>query len=299
MTDSPDFTPVDPAQEIALRLGQISAIARALRSATSVGELFAQTADAACEHLGFSRAVVLAVEGTTLVADLTGQCRTPACDRLRRRLLTNPVQLRRGTREHAVVRLGNGFRRERPTTESALVDVLGVERFTLVPIVAESRTVAVLAADRAGREIDESDSAAVQAAVDIAANELARIVQRLRVGVLVDEVRHSSAALLALGREAQEGPVVLPRDHGLGPTFPRMDVPAALTSGPQVAKVLSDGETRVARLLVEGRSNREIAEVLTLSPETVKTYVTRILRKLGAANRAEAVSRFLRLTEQQ
>ena len=105
--------------------------------------------------------------------------------------------------------------------------------------------------------------------------------------------------LLALGREAQEGTVVLPRDHGLGPTFPRMDVPSSRAAGAEITKILSEGELRVARLLVEGRSNREIAEALTLSPETVKTYVTRILRKLGAANRAEAVSRFLRLTETQ
>jgi DNA-binding CsgD family transcriptional regulator len=47
-------------------------------------------------------------------------------------------------------------------------------------------------------------------------------------------------------------------------------------------------------LLVQGRSNREIADELILSPETVKAHVARILRKLGASNRAEAVSLIFR-----
>ncbi|MBE0428878.1 MAG: response regulator transcription factor [Thermoleophilia bacterium] len=40
-----------------------------------------------------------------------------------------------------------------------------------------------------------------------------------------------------------------------------------------------------------GFSNRKIAGQLFLSPETVKTYVSRIFRKLGAATRAQAVAR--------
>jgi DNA-binding CsgD family transcriptional regulator len=39
----------------------------------------------------------------------------------------------------------------------------------------------------------------------------------------------------------------------------------------------------------EGKTNAEIAEVLAISPLTVKNHVQRILRKLDAANRAQAV----------
>jgi NarL family two-component system response regulator LiaR len=43
-------------------------------------------------------------------------------------------------------------------------------------------------------------------------------------------------------------------------------------------------------LLVEGKTNGEIAAELTLSPGTVRFHVSNILSKLGANNRTEAVS---------
>ncbi|MEU5696811.1 AAA family ATPase [Actinosynnema sp. NPDC020468] len=50
---------------------------------------------------------------------------------------------------------------------------------------------------------------------------------------------------------------------------------------------LSPREQDVARLLAQGRTNREIADVLFLSPRTVEQHVARVLRKLGAASRAD------------
>ena len=48
-------------------------------------------------------------------------------------------------------------------------------------------------------------------------------------------------------------------------------------------------ECQVLRSMREGKTNAEIAEVLAISPLTVKNHVQRILRKLDAANRAQAV----------
>lgn len=59
--------------------------------------------------------------------------------------------------------------------------------------------------------------------------------------------------------------------------------------------LLTRRELDVLRLLADGNSNRRIAEALVISDGTVKFHVNSILRKLRVANRAEAVSRYLRL----
>lgn len=50
---------------------------------------------------------------------------------------------------------------------------------------------------------------------------------------------------------------------------------------------LSPREQEVARLLAGGHTNREIADVLFLSPRTVEQHAARVLRKLGVTSRGE------------
>jgi LuxR family maltose regulon positive regulatory protein len=47
----------------------------------------------------------------------------------------------------------------------------------------------------------------------------------------------------------------------------------------------------VLHLLAAGRSSQGIARDLVVALDTVKKHVTRVLGKLGAANRTEAVAR--------
>ncbi|MBU0492109.1 MAG: response regulator transcription factor [Chloroflexi bacterium] len=53
---------------------------------------------------------------------------------------------------------------------------------------------------------------------------------------------------------------------------------------------LTERERQVLALIVEGLSNPEIARRLVVSRPTIKTHVSHILTKLGAANRAEAAA---------
>ena len=53
---------------------------------------------------------------------------------------------------------------------------------------------------------------------------------------------------------------------------------------------LTDQERKVLEQMAEGKTNREIGEVLFLSEKTVKNYVSRILDKLGLKRRAEAAA---------
>ncbi len=66
------------------------------------------------------------------------------------------------------------------------------------------------------------------------------------------------------------------------------DVAAPAVDEPLEPLELSDRERQIAAFLVQGLTNKEIAEQLFLSTETIKSYVARILRKLGARNRVQA-----------
>lgn len=52
---------------------------------------------------------------------------------------------------------------------------------------------------------------------------------------------------------------------------------------------LTDREGDVLKIMATGATNRQIAQRLTISKETVKTHVSHILRKFDASCRTEAV----------
>jgi NarL family two-component system response regulator YdfI len=54
--------------------------------------------------------------------------------------------------------------------------------------------------------------------------------------------------------------------------------------------ILSAREIEILRMIAEGLGNKEIASKLRISDHTVKFHISSIYAKLGAANRAEAVT---------
>lgn len=68
--------------------------------------------------------------------------------------------------------------------------------------------------------------------------------------------------------------------------------PPGVTAGPKererrITEALSEKETAILALLVEGRSNKQIAASVFLAEGTVKNYVSRIMEKLHANTRTE------------
>lgn len=90
---------------------------------------------------------------------------------------------------------------------------------------------------------------------------------------VVEGVRlaHEGEALISPGMLARILPKLRPGDGGVG-------------------SKLSPRELEILHLLSEGRSNQLIAESLVLSINTVRNHVQRVLEKLGAHSKLEAVA---------
>jgi PAS domain S-box-containing protein len=98
----------------------------------------------------------------------------------------------------------------------------------------------------------------------------------------VTEVRATAEALhqtaAELGRRATElHRLTQPANHG----------------GEEFAGTLTPRQIEILALVAEGLSNAEIGDRLFLAEPTIKWHVGKILRALGVANRAQAVSRYV------
>lgn len=72
------------------------------------------------------------------------------------------------------------------------------------------------------------------------------------------------------------------------------EAPAANRRSRHGTGTLTEREREILQLIVDGRSNAEIAAALYISEKTVKNHVTNLLRKLGLADRTQAAVYALR-----
>jgi DNA-binding NarL/FixJ family response regulator len=270
------------------------ALQQQLNGAGDLKELFGRASDLARIECGFDRAVILSVEAGSLRAHHMRALQDPASDRLRRAVLADPVPLSPGTAESEYVRLVEAGRGELWEGQSVLRTMHGLEEFTLGAIMPDDTVIAVLVLERPRPRVEAVDRAVAQSFAQMVTHSVERIVMRQRFAELGHEIRYLVSSATALLNEGMRSPVTLPSSEDVAPVVARIG-----TVAPQGAAELRELFTRrewsVAREIITGKSNREIAAALQLSPETVKTYVSRVLRKLGATNRADAVARFLTL----
>jgi DNA-binding NarL/FixJ family response regulator len=73
-------------------------------------------------------------------------------------------------------------------------------------------------------------------------------------------------------------------------TLGRADGPAPAPADPAEALGLTSRERDVLRLVSDGRTNRQIAQELFISPKTASVHVSNILAKLGVSGRGEAAA---------
>ena len=117
------------------------------------------------------------------------------------------------------------------------------------------------------------------------------VYQALRVGASGFLLKDTPPAdLLAAIRVVAAGDALLAPGitRRLIAEFARRPDPTRVASAALAA--LTDREREVLGLVAHGLSNAEIAQRLVVSPATSKTYVSRMLAKLGARDRAQLVA---------
>jgi DNA-binding NarL/FixJ family response regulator len=125
---------------------------------------------------------------------------------------------------------------------------------------------------------DESVFAALEAGArgyltkDATANEIQHAIRTVYAGeALLDPSVQRRLIERALARSIPPTPAIAP------------------TSTPSYPDGLTQREAEVLREIAAGRSNREIAERLSISEATVKTHVNNIFSKANLRDRAQAV----------
>lgn len=61
------------------------------------------------------------------------------------------------------------------------------------------------------------------------------------------------------------------------------------------AEVLSEADRQIASLVAAGRSNKEVADTLSISPKTIAWNLTTVYEKLGVRSGSELAARRLQL----
>jgi DNA-binding CsgD family transcriptional regulator len=283
--------------EDARLIGLRQALTR-LRDARSPLQLMRKAVVEGSRSCGFERLVMFSVQGSKLVAEsahLKG-------DRLwgeefLRSSETRPLEVGQATAELVrrrapiLVRDADGDLR----ADEGIVKAIGCTSYVAAPIMPEGGVVGVLHADccQSARQLDRLDLEILSVFAEGVGYALERAVlaqrllcQRRVVSRLVVEVER------VLGESLDARIALAPASHEAG-SAQYLAVEQAHAGLAGIEASLTAREREVLALLAAGETNAAIAGRLVISETTVKSHVKNILRKLGAGNRAEAVSRYL------
>lgn len=168
--------------------------------------------------------------------------------------------------------------------------------YVAAPVVLDGAAIGFFHGAYADRHVESLERDAVWAFADGFAQVFERAVLRRRVREQRRQLRELVAWTDAMAADLSEGAIEL--EVGSKPAAAAVR-PAALpetgVDGSRLSDLLTRRELDVLRLMARGDSNKAISTELVVSEGTVKFHVKNILRKLSAANRVEAASRYLEL----
>jgi DNA-binding CsgD family transcriptional regulator len=271
-----------------------------LRELGPVSEILEHAPRAAAHVAGLDRAVLSRIQDGSLIAESvfisgdSGSATAMLAD-----LQALPTRI-----EYPLVE-GEILRRRRPLliqtgdTElqgrAANTELLAWKEFIVAPAILDGRVIAFLHGDRfaGGQPLGEAERDALWSFTKGFAAIFERAILRHRLRVQRREMRQIASWADAKTSELSDRQIDLTTDREQdagGQSEPSATPDSALRD------LLTRREVDVLELMVKGETNAGIARGLVVSEGTVKFHVKNILRKLHASNRAEATSRYLRLT---
>jgi LuxR family transcriptional regulator, regulator of acetate metabolism len=201
------------------------------------------------------------------------------------------TELMRRRRATIVPTAGSNPRVQRPP-----IPVADGLSYVAAPVVLDGAAIGFFHGAYADRHVESLERDAVWAFADGFAQVFERAVLRRRVREQRRQLRELVAWTDAMAADLSEGAIELevesePTAAAVRPAA----LPAAAPDGSHLGDLLTRRELDVLRLMARGDSNKAIATELVVSEGTVKFHVKNILRKLSAANRVEAASRYMEL----
>jgi len=177
------------------------------------------------------------------------------------------------------------------------VPLFGAGGYVLAPIAVSTGVIGLIHACRAD---ERKPSVAERDLLDAFAGSFGTLFERALVSErLSEQKRLILERLQEESREAEglsNAEVAFGKPSGAGAAA-WSPVPLPSDCRAPGLEELTRREREVFQLLAAGKSNTEIADELVISVFTVKSHVKKILRKLGAMNRSEAIYRYLEMTD--
>lgn len=283
-------------------LGNVQLALGKLRAVRSTDEMMARAPRTLCEQCGFKIATLMRVDDGGQVLPVSGfHAENPDWEQTFKDIMLNslPVYLNASLIETEMVRrrsaliVHDAYNDPRVTTEH--LRMAGAPSYVAAPIMPEGRVIGFLHASH-GSTVDIVDRDILWAFAEGYGYALERtiLVERLyEHGERMRELMRSTDTVLEQLREADLQIMSAYGGETSSSRVPRVASFAAPLSA--IHELLTRREIEIIELMAHGDTNRQIADRLIVSEGTVKAHVRQILRKLKAANRAEAVSQYTRM----
>jgi LuxR family transcriptional regulator, regulator of acetate metabolism len=258
-------------------------------------ELRARSPAVAAEALGFDRVLLSSVVQGELVAEAIHSPADRNPGALLARLQTSPAALGYPSIEGEIMRRRRGQVVSGPVGARAFGKILGWEEYVATPVLLDGAVMGFLHADRRASEqtVDDRDADALSAFAVCFGVVYERAVLRHRIRTQRQEIRQFANWAEVRAGEWEDISIALGTSDEPGRAAART---VEDRSDGALRELMTRRELEVLQLMVRGETNAAIARDLVVSEGTVKFHVKNILRKLHATNRADATSRYLRMT---